>query len=79
MTAEAPGTMDRLTLGSGDLLYLGGHPDGMPYPGVQAANFSGCVEEVFVGQDRANLRDYAQAQNAREGCQIEVRKNLYLE
>ena len=37
------------------------------------ANFSGCVKDVFLGQDTADLESYSESVNVKNECTMEVR------
>ena len=67
------GDGDSLTLG-GDY-YLGGYPSAeAPFYGMAGtANFSGCVKDVFLGQDTADLESYSESVNVKNECTMEVR------
>ena len=71
--AEAPGEMERLSISSD--LYLGGFPGAPPFPDVaDAANFTGCVEDFFLGLDRPDLTQYSESVNTQEGCEQKVKR-----
>ncbi len=72
-TAEAPGEMTLLSVTSD--IYVGGVPDAeLPFPDLGgAANFSGCVEDLYLGPDPADFSRSTAVVNAEQGCQVEVR------
>ena len=39
------------------------------------ANFSGCLKDVFLGQDTADLGSYSESVNIHSGCTMEVRNS----
>ena len=39
------------------------------------ANFSGCLKDVFLGQDTADLGSFSESVNIHSGCTTEVRNN----
>lgn len=67
--AESGGDETRLSV-TGDI-YIGGYPGDIPYYSVQSWNYTGCIEEVSIGLDRADLSNYNSALNVKEGCQVE--------
>ena len=71
-SVESPGDMEKMSL-SGDL-YIGGYPGPSPFPSLAIANFSGCIDEVFLGLDVADLTNVNDAVNTREGCDVQVVK-----
>ncbi len=69
------GEMDSLSV-SGDY-YVGGYPaSGAPFEGMStsAANFTGCLKDVFIGQDAADLESYTQSVNTKKGCDLEAER-----
>ena len=55
--------------------YLGGYPSAAaPFYGMAGtANFSGCLKDVFLGQDTADLGSFSESVNIKSGCTLEVR------
>ena len=39
------------------------------------ANFSGCLKDVFLGQDTADLGSFSESVNIHSGCTMEVRNS----
>ena len=54
--------------------YLGGYPTSeAPFYGMAGtANFSGCLKDVFLGQDTADLGSFSESANIKTGCTLEV-------
>ena len=72
-SVESPGDMEKMSLVSD--LYIGGFPGGAeaaPYPLLTTSNFSGCIEEAFLGVDHVDLTKFIDAVNTREGCETQV-------
>ena len=70
-------TGQETTLAVSTDLYVGGYPGSeIPFYDVQAFNFSGCVEDVFIGPDSADLNRFAEAVNTVQGCEIEVNTHI---
>ncbi len=70
--AEAPGEMERLSISSD--IYVGGVPGRAPFPDVaDAVNFTGCVEDLYLGLDPADFDRSVANVNVKEGCKQEVR------
>ena len=70
-SVDSPGNMEKMSL-EGDL-YIGGYPGPAPYPDIMStSNFSGCIDEVFLGLDIADLTNVNDAVNTREGCDVQV-------
>ncbi|TRY60964.1 hypothetical protein TCAL_05712 [Tigriopus californicus] len=63
---ESYGDMAQLSVESD--IYLGGFPGEVPYPDVDGYNFTGCMEEVFIGLDSADLNSYNEAVGIEPGC-----------
>ena len=52
-------------------LYLGGYPGPIPFE-IRSSNFTGCIEEVKLGPDNADLRNANEAINTKTGCSVKV-------
>ena len=69
---EYTGTEETLSITTD--IFLGGYAgQETPFYDVQAVNFTGCVEDVFIGPDSADLNSFTEAVNTRQGCEVEVR------
>ncbi len=72
--AEAQGQMVRLSITSD--IYVGGFPGGgAPFAELAGTvNFTGCVEDLYLGPDPADFGRHTQRIDTKEGCVEEVRE-----
>ena len=77
-TVESDGVESELSVEGN--IYIGGfRGEESPFRDVSVGNFSGCIEEVYLGLDSADLNDYVEAVNTQRGCKREVRtQQLFL-
>ena len=68
--ASSSGEMDMLSVVGP--LYVGGYPGTPPYQAVRPINFTGCVEEVYIGPDKVDVTASEDARGTSPGCSSEA-------
>uniref|UniRef100_A0A0K2UE20 Laminin subunit alphalike [Acyrthosiphon pisum] n=1 Tax=Lepeophtheirus salmonis TaxID=72036 RepID=A0A0K2UE20_LEPSM len=63
---QSPGASNQLSID--DFIYLGGFPGYIPFSAVMTTNFTGCIKDVFIGVDRADLASSPEKYNVKPGC-----------
>lgn len=76
-SVSSDGVEDKLSVEGN--IYIGGYPGNeSPFRDVSVGNFTGCVKDMYLGLDSADLNNYLEAVNTQEGCQRQVRSKCTL-
>ena len=73
-TAETYGEMTDLSVEGP--IFIGGWRGDLPFDSLSRTGFVGCVDEVYIGPDAANLEDTVDSLGVTQGCEVKVTLNL---